>query len=471
MPRRHEAELAEAVDPDRPAISGTLIPIAYVGLLLVIPSMLVVPQIGAPGTPANLWAIAGLLVWLCMTVGGLNPVRGLTPTRVTFALFTITVLVSFVSGNLAGWFQPADIHQTSDSLWRAVPLERLNVVLISAGDRGLLALAGWAGVLLMTAESPRRWADLERIVKWVVAFATIVAALGIFQYFTGTNVAERFNIPGLSTLRDQNVFTRSVVNRVVVTAAHPIELGVVTAAIFPLALHRSLHAGRKLLPWVPTAMILVVLLMSVSRSAIIVLAVTMLVLVAGWPARWRLWALVVTPVAAVVLRAALPGLLGTIRALFTNLENDPSIAGRTDDYEIVSRMVMEHPYFGQGLFTWVPFYFRTLDNQALMFALELGFVGSAVFVIMVLTHVVGALCSRTRVRDPRSRHLALTVVAATVGVLSSYATFDAISFRMVAGLTFLLLGMAGAVWQLAKSEPASPAMSADPLHPPDGRAA
>ncbi|MGB3953964.1 MAG: O-antigen ligase family protein [Brooklawnia sp.] len=469
MPRSHEAGTAAEAEK-APAISATIIPIVYAGLLLIIPSRLVVPQIGSPGTPANLWAIGGLLVWMAMTVGGRNPVRGLTPTRVTLTLFAIAVLISFVNGNSAGWFQPADIHQTSDALWQDVTMQELNTVLISAGDRGLLALAGWAGVMLMTSESPRRWADLEKIVSWVVGFASIIAALGIYQYFTGANVAAWFNIPGLSTLREQVTFTRSEVNRVVVTAAHPIELGVVSAAIFPLALHRSLHAGRRLLPWAQTGMILVVLLMSVSRSAIVVLAVAMLVMIAGWPARWRLWALVVTPVAAVALRAALPGLLGTIRALFTNLENDPSIAGRTDDYEIVSRMVMEHPYFGQGLFTWVPFYFRTIDNQALMFALELGLVGSAVFVIMVATHLLGALLARTRIDDRRSRHLALAIVAAASGLLAAYVTFDAISFRMAAGMTFLLLGMAGAVWDLTRPQPQG-SRSAVPLDRADHRSA
>ncbi|NLH69445.1 MAG: O-antigen ligase family protein [Brooklawnia sp.] len=324
--------------------------------------------------------------------------------------------------------------------------------------------------MLLTAESPRRWADLEKIVAWVVAFATVVAALGIFQYFTGANVAAWFQIPGLSTLRDQNVYTRSIVNRVVVTAAHPIELGVVAAAIFPLALHRSLYAAKKRLPWVQAVMILMVLLMSVSRSAIIVLAVGMLVLLVGWPARRRLWALAIIPVATAVLRAALPGLLGTLRALFTNLEDDPSIAGRTDDYEIIYRMAQDHPIFGQGLYTWVPFYFRTLDNQVLMFALEIGFIGLAVFVVLTLTHLVGVLVARTRVRDQRSRHLGLAVVAATAGLLSAYVTFDAISFRMAAGMTFLLLGMAGAIWNLTYvSPPTNQTLSADSLDPPGGR--
>ena len=33
-----------------------------------------------------------------------------------------------------------------------------------------------------------------------------------------------------------------------------------------------------------------------------------------------------------VLMVVRPGLLGTLRSLFTNLGNDPSIEGRTEDY-------------------------------------------------------------------------------------------------------------------------------------------
>lgn len=453
MPRPEARTTARAVGARLAArirrVPAVVIPIGYVTLLLLIPTRLVVPQIGAPGTPANLFALNGLVLWLCLTIGGLNPRRGWSPTRTTLMLLSLAVLASYVSGNLTGWYQPADIHQSSDRLWRAVTLEQLGAALDSAGNRGLLALAGWAGVLLMTAEAPRSWRDLERIVAWVVGAASIVAALGFLQYFTGANVAGWYRIPGLSTLLEQNTFTRSVVNRVVVTAGHPIELGVVMAALLPLALHRALHL-RRILPWVQVGLVASVALMSVSRSAIVVLGVALVVLLAGWSWQRRAVALVVLPLVAFGARAAFPGLLGTISALFRNVADDPSIAGRTADYEIVARMAAERPLFGQGLFTWVPFYFRTVDNQALMLVLELGIVGTVVFAILAGVHLVMALTSRRRLAGPRTRHLALTVAAALAGILTSYVTFDALSFRMVAGLTFFLAGLAGAVWHLTR---------------------
>ena len=138
-----------------------------------------------------------------------------------------------------------------------------------------------------------------------------------------------------------------------------------------------------------------------------------------------------------------------IEALFRNVADDPSIAGRTADYDIVARMAAERPLFGQGLFTWVPFYFRTIDNQALMLVLELGIVGTVAFVVLVGTHLAVSLTSRSRLTDPRARHLAMAVAAALAGILSSFITFDALSFRMVAGLTFFFAGLAGAVWHLS----------------------
>ena len=76
--------------------------------------------------------------------------------------------------------------------------------------------------------------------------------------------------------------------------------------------------------------------MSVSRSAILAVARRLRRASSlGWPARWRLRALLVLPFAVVGMRLLAPGLVGTIRSLFANLVNDPSVTGRTDDYSVV----------------------------------------------------------------------------------------------------------------------------------------
>lgn len=434
-----------------PTIPAVILPIVYVVLLLVIPTRLVFAPLGSVGTPANVWALLCFFVWLCLWIGGHAEARA-GSTRVSIGLLLLGVALSYVSGTSRGWYQPADIHQRSDRLWQWVPQTQLNETLISASDRGLLAMVAWAGIALITAEGIRSWVDLDRLTMWVVRSGAIVAALGVVQYFTGRNVAALIQIPGLSNLADFNLFSRSELVRVVSTAAHPIELGVVMAAILPLALHRSLHAQKRS-GWLPTALIGVVVLMSVSRSAIVVAGVAQLILLLGWPWRWRLRALLIAPVALLAGRLVLPGLLGTIRSLFTGLEADPSIQGRTADYDLVLRTFLERPFLGQGLFTWVPQYFRTIDNQILVLVLELGAIGLLLFVGTITTGFVSALLARRRILDEERRHLCLSLAASIAGISLSYVTFDALGFRQVAGLTFLFLGMVGSALLLSRSEP------------------
>lgn len=432
---------------DNWTLPAYLYSVIYAGLLLVVPSRLVLPQIGAPGTPANLWGILGLVLWILATVGGLNRF-GISPIRVSFGLFSLSVAVSYVAGHIVGWYQPADVHQRTDRLWQWVSLERLNEVIGSAADRGLLAILGGGGILLVTAEGMRRWSDLSSLAAWVVRFTAFVAGLGVLQYFTGINIAAAIRIPGLSPLTDLMTFSRSDLNRVISTAGHPIELGVVMAALLPLSLHHSIFR-RRFVSWIPTALISVVVLMSVSRSAIVVAAGAMLVMLAGWPNRWRLKFVAALPFAAVGARLAFPGLLGTIQALFVHFDDDPSIDGRTADYDVVFRAFAENPWFGRGYFTWVPMYFRTLDNQMLVLALELGAVGLLLFFGLIATATYVGFSCRKRTDEPEHGHLGLAIAAGLVGIFVSFFTFDTLSFRQASGVMFLLLGMAGATWNLS----------------------
>jgi O-antigen ligase len=445
----------DAGRPDLVRLPAVVFVIGYCGLLFLVPSQLIIRQLGAPGTPANLWALAALTWWVCATVGGMNPGRQLSPIRVAVLVLVIAVLASYVASSASGWTSPADVRQTTDELWTLVPgpVPDLNEKMTLAANRGLLALFGWVGIALLTTDGLRSWRDLHLLITWMVWLGAIVAAIGVVQFFTTVNIADWFIIPGLSANSEfGTVATRSILRRVSGTAVHPIEFGVVLAALFPLALHRTIFNSRAARAWVPTVIIGVAIPMSVSRSAILAMGVTLVVLFLGWPNRWRVRALFIAPAAAVALRLLIPGLLGTIQSLFLNLFNDPSISGRTDDYAVIFRIYGEHEVLGRGLFTFVPRYYRILDNQFLMLLLELGLIGA---LCALLVFVVGFYCARAARRytaDPANRNLALALSASIAGIVLSYATFDAWSFPMAAGTTFLLIGAAGAAWQVAVRE-------------------
>jgi len=226
----------------------------------------------------------------------------------------------------------------------------------------------------------------------------------------------------------------------------------VLGALLPLALHYALHRRRSYAAWIPTVLIFIGCAMSVSRSAVLVAGLAGLVLLLGWPPAWRWRALLVAPVAVVALRLFVPGLVGTMLSLFTNLFNDNSVTGRTDDYGTVLHLYTDHVWFGRGLFTFIPRYYRILDNQYLLLLLELGLVG---LLAGLTVYVAGFLAARTaflHASAARDRNLGLTLSASIAGLGLSLVTYDAWSFSMATGCTFLLVGMAGAAWRLARAD-------------------
>ncbi len=432
--------------------------VLYMFCLFCIPSRLVLAPLGALGSPATLVAVVALMWWSLATLAGLNPVRGWTPLRVGMMLLAVAVVVAFVAGTVRGWWAPPSLRQSSDEDWTLlpVPAQELVAKMTTAGDRGFFTFAGWAGIVLLTAEGLRSWGAVQTVVDWQVRLGAVVAALGIAQFYFDLDIAALIQIPGLSASADiGGIDSRSVLNRVSSTATHPIEFGVVMAACFFVALHRAIFS-RRLLPWVPVLLIGLAFPMTVSRSAVLAAALGGVVLFVCWPRRWRRLAVIALPVAIVALRGVAPGLVGTLRSLFANLGDDPSITGRTDDYAPVVDLVAPNLVVGRGLFTFVPRYYRIIDNQVLMIFIELGIIGLVAFAILSVAAAMDARMVLTVSEDFERRMLSATLLASLVAVLGSYFTFDAWGFPMAAGLTFLIIGLCGALGTLQRRDVLDP---------------
>lgn len=457
---RADAPAAPAPVANRLRLPACGFVIAYAVLLLCVPSQLIFRPLGSPGTPANMVGLGALAWWAAATLGGRNPVRRFTPTRIVVLLLTCAVLASYAGAMLQGWYAPPDVRQETDEFWTLVlpTASETTSVMIRAADRGLLSFAAWVGVVLLTAEGLRSWRDVELVVEWLTWLGAFVATLGIVQFFTGIDVAAYLVVPGLSANSELGgVVGRSVLNRVSGTAVHPIEYGVVLGALLPLAVHRTIHRWGRPLALLPVVLIFVGCFLSVSRSAVLVVLLALVVLLLGWPNRWRLRALAILPFAVVGLRLAVPGLVGTLMSLFKNLFNDPSVTGRTNDYDVVFALMGENPLLGRGLFTFVPRYYRILDNQFLVFGIELGIVGLVAAATFLFGTFFIARAAYRRARTARSRNLGLSLSASALGISFSFLTFDALGFPMAAGVTMLLAGLAGATWRLtALEDPASP---------------
>ncbi|WP_067452497.1 O-antigen ligase family protein [Actinomadura macra] len=411
----------------------------FVFVLTVVPARFVVGPLGAAGTPAGIMSVLCLFWYLSsMIAARTSPIRGRQPVRGIIVVFCCTMLASYAA-----------------AMQRQLPGLEAN-----AADRGLILTAGWAGVALLAADGIPRLDRLEAVRRRLVAGGGFIAVLGCLQFFTGFDLAGHLAFPGLTTSTSYtSLLSRDDFNRPMATATHPIEFGVVLAMLLPLALHGAVHAGegRRGRRWLLVSVILLVLPMTVSRSAILGLAVVCIVVLPIWPAVWRVTALLVLGVFMVGLRALVPGLIGTLTSLVSDIGSDSSTVTRTNDYIVINESFAHRPWFGQGFGTYLPQTYRILDNQYLLSLVETGVVGVAALIIVL---VAGWFLARSARRaclargDLETAHLAQCLAASMAVALFSFGTFDAFSFPMVATLAFLVLGCCGALWRLTHEDAA-----------------
>jgi O-antigen ligase len=146
-----------------------------------------------------------------------------------------------------------------------------------------------------------------------------------------------------------------------------------------------------------------------------------------------------------------PGMVGTVRGLFTGLPEDASAASRTNSYSAALEVAARTPLVGRGLGTFLPEY-KILDNQYLLLLVELGVVGLVSFILLIAAGIYCCERARRQFTDPLMKQLNVAVMASLTAGAITFAFFDAFSFPMSAAYMFLMLGIAGALWRIAKAE-------------------
>ncbi|GAA5081960.1 O-antigen ligase [Thermocatellispora tengchongensis] len=397
--------------------------------LLVLPARYIVGPLGGAGTPATVMAVL-MLVWYALSTLSprWTPLRGPQPLRHVILFFALALLAGYVAGTT-----------------RPLSADELNTA-----DMALIQLAGWAGIALVTADGIAGMDRLEDIRHRLVIGAAFVASIGLIQFFTGIEPSRFLALPGLVENGASMLFEREDFFRPMGTATHPIEMGMVLAMVLPLALHGALYGPERMRRrrWIMVVLIAVAAPMSVSRSALLGLAVALIVLLPVWPPAWRLRALLITGIGVILMRLAVPGLIGTVLNLVTVIGEDDSTVARTDDYAEVVRAWAVRPFFGQGTGTYLPTIYRVLDNQYLLTLVEAGLVGLLALLALLCSGWMLARGARRASADPAARHLAQCLAASVAVAIFGFGTFDAFSFPMISNVLFLILGFCGALWRL-----------------------
>lgn len=400
-------------------------------LIFAVPARLVLAPLGAAGRPAVLYATGLALVWL-LAIPRASDRTGRQPVRWLIGVYFAVQLITYAAGFDRG----------------------LPALEARSADRWLLMSAAVAGLALFVADGVPDRSALDRLLRRALAGGAIMATIGSLQFLVGFDLTQYMRIPGLRANRDLiGIGERGDgFSRIAGTASHYIEFGVVLAMLLPLAIHYAFYSsGRadQVRRWALVVLLGSAVPFSVSRSGVLAAAVAFTVLFSVWPWRLRLNAVVVAGIAVVGYRLLQPGLLGTIRSLFTNAGDDPSVQGRTDDYALVFGYIRERPWFGRGAGTFMPERYILLDNQFLNTWVSQGAVGLAAFSFLLLGAYWTARSLRLRSAAEEDRHLAQALAAGVVSGLVASATFDSLSFTTFTCLTFLLVGCIGALFRVS----------------------
>lgn len=405
----------------------------YVLLLLLLPSYIVVPGLGAVGTPANLWAL-GALMWFIASwmMDHIPPAPGTGAPRVAITVFGAAVLLSYIANARRG---PTGLEQ-------------------QAADRSLIQFTAWVAIVMIASIGIRNYGRLDALMRLLVRCGSVVAFVGIVEFFTGVNLVAYIQIPGLAANSAPGLMSRGDFVRPSSTAVQPLEFGAVMTLLLPFAIQQAFDAGRRgrVRRWTHVALIASALPLTVSRTSVIGAAIVLLTLLPTWRPQRRYPALLVIGFALVLMKVAVPGLIGTITNLFSSWFNgtDTSTKARTMDYAAVAGYIADRPLFGRGFQTFLPVLYQYTDNMYLLALLEIGACGTVAILGLYLTWMHCGAAGRRRFTAEYQRELGQSFVAGSLVTIVASATFDTLSFPMFSGVFFLLLGCSGAYLGMAR---------------------
>lgn len=406
----------------------------YLVLRLGVPSQLVVTGLRSVGSPAMLFGLALLVLWAALRV---NRSQGEQSSPVLFAAwaFVLAYCASLVA-----------------ALLRPISSEELN-----SAAFGVLTIAGWFGVLALAHDGHDSRDRLQILLNRIVVLGSLLAILGLIQFLTGQAWVDKLEIPGLTRNGTvYGVFVRDQFTRPSGTAIHPIEFGAVLSMVLPLAIVRGLgrldpghREERELLGrWAPAALIAVTILLSSSRSAWIGMALGIALLLPIMSPRQRVNTGVIMTGSLVGLFVLVPGMLGGAAGLFGGVSSDPSIQSRVDAYAIAEGYISRSPWWGRGLFTFLPRY-QIFDNQYLLSLVETGIVGTCALAVLILVVALTGMAA-ARMDDPLSAAAVSLTAGCVIGAVE-LSTFDGFSFPMMAGVWFLMLGLVGSCYRMSRN--------------------
>lgn len=391
----------------------------------------------------------------------------LEPYRIVVALIAVGWAVSLlidprVRLRRTGIDTPLLLFAAAIPASLAVNLGRYSTYSEHANKR-LMFFASFFIVFYLVATTMRNLADVDFVIRMLVAGGAILSIFALIEYRSGYNVFNHLTplLPlDLDPTGLPEVDTRGGHLRAAASAQHPIALGAALAMLVPLAFYAARTAGRAVW-WLAALLILLGMLASGSRTAILMLLPIALIFLwlrgrevrRFWPALLPL---------AIVVHVAAPGAIGSAKdsffpkgGLFAQQKNQEVGSGRVATLgPVLRREVAPHPILGSGFGTRITTAVEggvqpnapITDDEWLSLLAETGLVGflALAWTIVRFTRMLGrgAKADRSK-RGWLLVSLASSVAAYAIGML----TYDSFAFIQVTFLAFILLGLGSAAWR------------------------
>lgn len=333
--------------------------------------------------------------------------------------------------------------------------------------KSLTFFATFVVLVWLLAGALRTRVEVDRVLQALVGGAAIVALLALWERQTGYNVFDHLSswLPFLDFQGSVSAGDRAGRLRVIGPAQHPIALGALFATLVPVGVYLAHTKGRRW--WAPTCLLGLGVLATGSRTAIIMILVSVFVFLRLKPV-WtkRLWIALIP--ALVVAKTAVPGSIVTLKESFfppggliaeqTNLpaNADPQLAGGR--VRLLGPSIAEaskRPLLGLGFGTRITGFYEPqrnaaiLDNQWLGLLLEVGLVGIAGWLWLVGRATRRLWREARRLGDDPDSWLYTGLCASVLSFAVGMFTYDAMGFIQAAFVFWLLVGLSAVVLQLA----------------------
>ncbi|GIH10151.1 hypothetical protein Rhe02_82180 [Rhizocola hellebori] len=266
-------------------------------LVALIPSAMVLPAFGEFGHPATLLCLLLMGIWLLTRLHHRMIAVGAQPMRWLAWLCLAAACASYAAG-----------------LWRGLTPAQDDMAI-----RALLGGLGFFGVILATSEGLRSKERLDGLICLTLIGAAVIAVLGMVWAAINIDITAYLDIPGLVRRGD---------------AAGPRitpELGAVLVLLLPFAIHMGRFARtRPERGWMGLIGVLMVLALATapSRTALLALAVLLVVLIPAWTWRTRFNLLTPSLLVVAAMLYLMPDLPRSIAKMFTEPGNDVVAAAR-----------------------------------------------------------------------------------------------------------------------------------------------